>query len=200
MSAITSVKSDHTKCGSMNLSCSDVPQRTSPLAIGLVPEPRDQRAQQQRLGKAHLRVRRHFEAAEFDETKPPGRAVGRIELVDADFRPVGVAGRRRSADCGRCGPPAKAVACNCERSGTSANAISSSYRPSWRAFIDARRLARRPDEQAGEQIRQRRMILPIGDQALQQIGPPQERRVRRRRRRPRQCGCRRRCRCGVRPA
>ena len=44
-------------------------------------------------------------------------------------------------------------------------------------LVDARRLAGRPDEQAGEQIGQRRMPLPIEDQALEQIGPAQERAV-----------------------
>ena len=46
-------------------------------------------------------------------------------------------------------------------------------------LVDARRLARRPDEHAGEHVGERRMVLPIGDQAPQQIGPAQERRVRR---------------------
>ncbi len=44
-------------------------------------------------------------------------------------------------------------------------------------FVDARRLARRADEHAREQIRERGMVLPIGDQAAQQVRPPQERTV-----------------------
>ena len=47
-------------------------------------------------------------------------------------------------------------------------------------FVDARRLAGRADEHAGEQIGQRRMALPVQHEALQQIGPAQERRIRRR--------------------
>ena len=47
-------------------------------------------------------------------------------------------------------------------------------------LVDARRLAGRADEEAGEEIGQRRMPLPIEHEALQQIGPSQERRVRRR--------------------
>ncbi len=44
-------------------------------------------------------------------------------------------------------------------------------------FVDARVLAGGADEQAGEQIGQRRMILPEADQAAQQIGAAQERAV-----------------------
>ena len=44
-----------------------------------------------------------------------------------------------------------------------------------------RRLARRPDAQAGEQVGQRRMVLPVGDQAAQQIGAAEKRAVGRRR-------------------
>ena len=48
-------------------------------------------------------------------------------------------------------------------------------------FVDARRLARRADEQAGEQVGQRRVALPVEHEALQQVRPAQERAVRRRR-------------------
>src|SRR6266568_8383836 len=44
-------------------------------------------------------------------------------------------------------------------------------------FVDARRLAGRANEQAREEIGQRRMPLPVQHQALQQIRPAQERRV-----------------------
>ena len=45
------------------------------------------------------------------------------------------------------------------------------------AFVDSRRLARRSEEQSREQVRQRRVVVPVADQAAQQIGPPQERAV-----------------------
>ena len=48
-------------------------------------------------------------------------------------------------------------------------------------LVHARRLAGRADEQSGEQIRQRRMPLPVKHEAAQQIGPAQERRIRRHR-------------------
>ena len=41
-------------------------------------------------------------------------------------------------------------------------------------LVDSRRLARRPDEQSAEQVGERWMVLPIGDDAPQQIGAPQE--------------------------
>src|SRR5260370_14367508 len=41
----------------------------------LAPEPSDERAQQQLLGKTHARMRRHFKRAEFDETEPASRPV-----------------------------------------------------------------------------------------------------------------------------
>ena len=44
-------------------------------------------------------------------------------------------------------------------------------------LVDARRLAGRADEQAGEQERQGGVVLPVGDQAGQQVGPAQERAV-----------------------
>jgi hypothetical protein len=44
-------------------------------------------------------------------------------------------------------------------------------------FIDSGRLTCRPDEQAGEQIGQRRTMLPVEHQTLEQIGPAQERAI-----------------------
>ena len=37
-------------------------------------------------------------------------------------------------------------------------------------LVDARRLARRPDEHAGKEIGQRRMVLPVRDEAPKEIG------------------------------
>ena len=81
-----------------------------PALLRLAPEPGDQRAEQQLLGQAHARVRRHLEGAELDQAEPAGRAVRRIELVDADLGAVGVAGRHRPAGCGTAGRPARAAA------------------------------------------------------------------------------------------
>ena len=48
-------------------------------------------------------------------------------------------------------------------------------------FIETRRLTGGAEELPGEQVRQRRMVVPVGDQAPQQVRTPQERAVRRRR-------------------
>ena len=44
-------------------------------------------------------------------------------------------------------------------------------------LVDARRLARGSDEQPREEVRERRMVQPVADQAAQQVGPAQERAV-----------------------
>ncbi len=59
---------------------------------GVQPEAGDERAHQELLGKRHAGVRRHFEAAEFHQPKPPRRPVRRKQLVDADLGAVGIAG------------------------------------------------------------------------------------------------------------
>ena len=145
------------------------PARQRPVQR-IAPQPREDRADQQLLGEAHARVRRHLEAAELDQPEPAGRAVGRIELVDADFRAMGVAGhvgqkvahqpvdqprRRRLAVAGlrdlrqRDLEFVKAVVAR---------------------LVDARRLAGRADEQAGEEIAEARMPQPIDDEALSRSG------------------------------
>ena len=48
-------------------------------------------------------------------------------------------------------------------------------------LIDARRLAGRPDEKTGKEIGKTRVVVPVGDQAAQQIGTAQEGRIVRRR-------------------
>src|SRR5262249_10705427 len=59
-------------------------QRGSPAnksaLLRFPPEPGGERANKELLSQAHLRVGRHFEAAELDEAEPPGGPVGREEL------------------------------------------------------------------------------------------------------------------------
>ena len=62
-----------------------------------------------------------------------------------------------------------------------ASASSSSYERVVARLVDARRLRGRADEQPGEQVRQRRVVLHERDQAREQVGPLQERAVERRR-------------------
>ena len=55
------------------------------------PEVRRQRPHQQLLRQTHLRVRRHFECAQFQQTKPRAGRIGRIEFVDAELGAMRVA-------------------------------------------------------------------------------------------------------------
>ena len=60
-------------------------------------------------------------------------------------------------------------------------AIANSYSRSSRASSTRGAWLVGPDEHAGKEVRQRRMVLPIGDEAAQQVGPAQQRAVGRRR-------------------
>ncbi len=161
-------------------------QRRTPAhqlaAIGLLPEARHERAQQQHLHRAHARVRRHLEGAEFDQAQAAGRAVGRIELVDRELGPVRIAGKvgEQVAQQAVDQPGLRRLVAGAvsalellERDVEFVESIVA-------RLVDARRLAGRADEDAGEQVRQRRMVLPVGDQALQQVGAAQQRAVGRR--------------------
>ena len=80
----------------------EVRQQVSPVQVRavpdqrgaqrFVPEPRHQRAHQQRLHHRHAQMRRHLEAAQLQEAEPAARAVGAVELVDAELGAMGVAG------------------------------------------------------------------------------------------------------------
>ena len=141
------------------------------------PEPGDQRAQQQLLGKTHARIRRHFERAEFDQPEPAGRAVRRKQFVDADLGAMGVAG---DVDQDVAEQPVDQPGRHPVRAAWRRHFADRDFEfveQVLARFVDARRLAGRPDEQSGEQIGQRRPPQRIEHQALEQIGPPQERAV-----------------------
>ena len=178
-SAATSRMSAATKCGSSQRSCSAVPQRISLPSIGLLPEARDQRAQQQHLHRAHPRVRRHFEGAEFEQSEPARGGVRRIQLVDRKFGAMRVAGQvgqqvaqQPIRQPGRRLGLAAAVLARqlLERDLQLVQAIVA-------RFVHARRLAGRSDEGPRKQVRQRRVVLPVRHQASQQVGPAQQRAV-----------------------
>ena len=100
-------------------------------------------------------MRRHFEAAELDQAQPPGRAVGRIKLVDADFGAVRVAGhvgQQIAEDA--VDQPGRDIARRAV--GHFAEGDFQFVERVVARFVDARRLAGRADEQAREQIGQRR--------------------------------------------
>ena len=147
-------------------------------AVGGLPEPRDERAHEELLGEAHPRVRRHLEGAQLDEPEPAGGAVGAVELVDAELGAVRVAGHvdeqvaeEAVDEPGRAWVAGARVGLElAERELQLVEAVVA-------RLVDARRLARRADEHAGEQVRERRMIVPVADEAAEQVGPPQDRAV-----------------------
>ena len=174
-----------------------VPQRTRRLRVGLLPEPRDERAQQELLGQAHARVRRHLEGAHLQQAEPAAAAVGRVELVDAELGAMRVAGgvdeqmaEEAVHEPGRDGrAPASdfrpmETGCEAGRRPVAGPVPKRDFQFVERIvarLVHARALAGRADEQAAEQKRERRVILPVREQAPQQIRPAQQRAVRGRR-------------------
>jgi hypothetical protein len=55
------------------------------------PETRHEGAQQKLLREAHALVGRHFKSAQLEQPQPPRRAIGRIQLVDAEFGAMRIA-------------------------------------------------------------------------------------------------------------
>ena len=159
-----------------------VVQRGAPtdqrFVVRLVPEPRDERSHQQLLGEAHPRVGRHLESAELDQAQPAAGRIRRVQLVDAELRAMRVARHVHQQ------VPEDAVH-QPRRTGLAFRQLAEREFQFVQALVPrlvhARRLARRTDEQPGQQVRQRGPIVPVGQQAPQQVGPPQEGTVRRRR-------------------
>ena len=145
--------------------------------VRLVPEPGDQRPQQQLLSQTHAGMRRHLERAELDQPQAARGRIGRVELVDAEFGAVRVAGhvdQQVAEDA--VDQPRRAVGIVghlLERDLQFVQRVAAS-------FVHTRRLAGRAQERTREQVRQAGMVLPVGDQAAQQVRTPQERAVRRR--------------------
>ena len=116
------------------------------------------------LRERHARVRRHLERTEFDQPESAGRAIGRIELVDADFGAVSIAG-----DVDQDVPeqaihqPQRCLDSRRRHMGQRDLKFIEAVVP---RLVDPRRLAGGTDEHAREQIRQRRMPLPVQHQAL----------------------------------
>ena len=158
--------------------------------IGGLPKSRNHGAQQQLLHQAHPRMRRHLEAAHLDQPQPSRAESGEYSLS-----------MQNSA---RCVLPVRSTSKWRNNRSTSQGAqnllghdlLAGDFQfvqavvP---GFVHARGLARRPDELPGEQIRQRRMIVPIRHQAAEQVGPAQDRTIGRGSLRRTRCGCRRRC-------
>ena len=111
----------------------------------------------------------------------PVGAVGGIELVDADFRPMRVAGHVGEDVAQQAveqpWPRRLALARLRDLRQRDLELVEAVVA----RLVDPRRLAGRPDEQAGEEIAEARMPQPVNDEALQQVGTPEEGTVERRR-------------------
>ena len=68
------------------------PSRKPLRRIRLAPESGHQRAQQHLLHQTHARMRGHFKSAHFEQSEPSAAAVGRVQLVDAKFSSMRIAG------------------------------------------------------------------------------------------------------------
>ena len=161
-----------------------VPQRISRPLVRLAPEARDQRAQQQHLHAAHPRSAaasrtRGTRAGRAGRSALSGEYSLSIENSARCVLPVRSTSRLRSSRSTSHGCSVSSPAC--AASAPAAGRRSRARRAVVARLVHARRLARRADEHAREQVRQRRMVLPVGDEAAQQVGPAQQRAVRRRR-------------------
>ena len=173
MSAIRSARSCQTKCGSMKRSCSCVPQRTRSRSYGAF----QKRATSASSSCCCARlICACGGISNARNSTRPSRPVGpsgeyslSMQISERCVLPVTSISRLRkirSTSHGG-GAPSFAIRHFGEREFEFVQTVVA-------CFVDARRLARRTDEHAGEQVRQRRMVLPIRDQAAQQIGPAQE--------------------------
>ena len=162
-SASTPRKSSQTKCGSMKRSCRRCPSAPARPRCGS----RQNQAISARSSNCWARLMRASGgiSKERNSTRPsrPVGAVGRIELVDADFGAMGVAGdvdeqvAEQPVDEPERRAPRRAAGSG-ERDLQFVELVVA-------RLVEPRRLAGRADEQAGEQIGQRGMALPVEDEA-----------------------------------
>ncbi len=128
------------------------------------PESRDQPAEQQLLREAHARVRWHFERAQLDEAAPAARRLGRVQLVDAELGAMRVAGHvHEEMPEDTIDEPRRGVRSSRELIEGDLELVEAVVT----GLVYARRLTRRPDEETREEVRQRRMVVPVGDEAPQ---------------------------------
>ena len=143
--------------------------------VRLAPETRDQGTDQQLLRDAHASVGRHLEGPHLEKAATPRRQIRRVELVDAELRAVRVAGdvdqqvAQRAIDK----PRRRRDVRRREARERDLDLVQAVVPP----FINPRRLARRAEKQPGEEVRQRWVIVPVRDEASQQVGAPKERAV-----------------------
>ena len=147
------------------------PAAERPL-IGAIPELRDQAAQQRLLRHAHAPVRRHLEGAQLQQAATAGGRIRREELVDAEFGAMRIACRidQQVAE-DTIDQPGRCLAAGLYLSEGDLKFVQRIVA----RLVDSRVLTRRADEQAGEEIGKRGVVEPVAQQALQQVGPAQQR-------------------------
>ena len=124
-------------------------------------------------------MRRHFEGAKLKQPQPAVRPGWGVEFVDAKFGSVGVAGQVNQEIAQQPVDQPRRFAFH---------AGSRLFRHLLKGdfqfvkvivarFVDPRRLTGGTDKHACEKIRQRGMVLPVADEALQQIRSAQQRAI-----------------------
>ena len=143
--------------------------------IRRLPEAGDQRAQQQHLQQRHLRVRRHLETAELDQSQTPGRTVRRIQFVDAELGAVRIARQidQQITQQSIHQPRLQTFLPGFQMLGHLLKGDLQLVKTFEPGFVHTRCLTGGADEYSREQIRQSGMVLPIRDQTHQHIGTTQ---------------------------
>ena len=166
------VKIGHQEMGQEKL----VVQRRSPAhqraVPGTLPHCCHQRPHNELREQADPHMRGHLKGAQFHQPPLAAGSVGGKELVDAEFCPVGVAGQ---IDQQVAEHPIDKPWGNLRAGGPQFLQRDLQFVEAFMtSFVDAGRLAGGADERAGKEIRERRVVVPIGHQARQQVGPPQK--------------------------
>ncbi|CAB4899819.1 unannotated protein [freshwater metagenome] len=166
----------------------EVRQHVSTVQVGTVPnqwcfergipESRDHRAHEQGLHHRHLMMRRHLESAKFEQTEPAAGGVGAVQLVDAELGTVRVPGdvgeqvpQRPIDDPRRCRTVSTGQTLDlAERNLELVERLLTT-------FVGSGGLRGGTDESTREQVRQRRVTLPVCQQRHQQVRSAQHRRI-----------------------
>src|SRR5262249_13849784 len=107
------------------------------------------------------------------EPEPPARGLRRVELVDAELGTVRVAGEvdEQVPEDPVDEPGGNVRPARRQRRERDVELLELGIAP----LVDARMLRRRADEEAGEEVRERRVVLPVAQQAGEEFGTTEER-------------------------
>jgi len=142
--------------------------------VRLAPEAGDQGADQQLLRQAHVGMRRHLAGAHLQQALATAGGIRRVQLVDRELGPVGVAGEvGQQMPHDPVGHPRRLGRAGFHQVQGRLQFVG----VLGAGLVGAGRLRGGADEQAAEQVGQRRMVVPVGDHAGEEVGPAQERAV-----------------------